>query len=196
MGGVINIDIDLKSSAKDFSEILENGNGYFDFSSKPENIESGIMDLWAINVISAIVSQSVKGQSHIEYVVGRWSMEDGLLEPNVFVIDTTRMRICGKGEVNFNTRKLKLEVAPAPKKPEFFSLATPVNVQGDFSDFGLGIAPGGLIGTGIKFVISPIQVTLQTIFDKPIPADGSDLWPIKLGQENRKTKPPVGCRGW
>jgi hypothetical protein len=69
-------------------------------------------------------------------------------------------------------------------------------VQGDFSDFGLGIAPGGLIGTGIKFAISPIQVTLQTLFDKPIPADGSDLWAIELGPGNRKMKRPVGCRGW
>jgi uncharacterized protein involved in outer membrane biogenesis len=196
MGGIINIDIDLKSSAKDFTELLDNGNGYFDFSAKPENLQAGIMDLWAVNVISAIVSQSVKGQSHIEYLVGRWSMKDGYLEPDVFVIDTTRMRICGKGGVDFNTRKLKLEVAPAPKKPEFFSLATPINVQGDFSDFGLGIAPGGLIGTGIKFAISPIQVTLQTLFDKPIPADGSDLWAIELGPENRKMKRPVGCRGW
>jgi uncharacterized protein involved in outer membrane biogenesis len=196
MGGIINIDIDLKSSAKDFTELLDNGNGYFDFSAKPENLQAGIMDLWAVNVISAIVSQSVKGQSHIEYLVGRWSMKDGYLEPDVFVIDTTRMRICGKGGVDFNTRKLKLEVAPAPKKPEFFSLATPINVQGDFSDFGLGIAPGGLLGTGIKFAISPIQVTLQTLFDKPIPADGSDLWAIELGPENRKMKRPVGCRGW
>jgi len=196
MGGIINIDIDLKSSAKDFSELLARGNGYFDFSAKPENLQAGIMDLWAVNVISAIVSQSVKGQSHIEYLVGRWSMKDGYLEPDVFVIDTTRMRICGKGGVDFNTGKLKLEVAPAPKKPEFFSLATPINVQGDFSDFGLGIAPGGLIGTGIKFAISPIQVTLQTLFDKPIPADGSDLWTIELGPENRKIKRPVGCRGW
>jgi uncharacterized protein involved in outer membrane biogenesis len=196
MGGIINIDIDLKSSAKDFSEILDNGNGYLDFSAKPENLESGIMDLWAINVISAIVSQSVKGKSHIEYLVGRWSMKDGYLAPDIFVIDTTRMRICGKGEVDFNTQKLKLEVAPAPKKPEFFSLATPINVQGDFSDFGLGIAPGGLVGTGIKFVISPIQVTLQAMFDKPIPADGSDLWDIELGPDNRKIKSPVGCRGW
>ena len=196
MGGVINIAVDLTASANDFTELLAHGNGYFDFSAKPENLQAGIMDLWAINVISAIVSQSVKGKSHIEYLVGRWGMQDGNLTPDVFVIDTTRMRICGKGEVDFNSRKLKLEVAPAPKKPEFFSLATPVNVQGDFSDFGLGIAPGGLVGTGIKFVISPIQVTLQTMFDKPIPADGSDLWDIELGPENRKIKSPVGCSGW
>jgi len=196
MGGTINIDIDLKSSARDFTELLENGNGYFDFSAKPENLQSGIMDLWAINVISAIVSQSVKGQSHIEYLVGRWSMKNGILQPDVFVIDTTRMRICGKGSVDFNTRKLSLEVAPTPKKPEFFSLATPIGVQGDFSDFGIKIAPGGLIGTGIQFAISPLQVPLQTVFEKPIPADGSDLWAIDLGPANRDMKRPVGCRGW
>jgi uncharacterized protein involved in outer membrane biogenesis len=196
MGGIINIEIDLKSSAKDFIDLLKNGNGYFDFSAKPENLQSGIMDLWAINVISAIVSQSVKGQSHIEYVVGRWSMKDGNLKPDVFVIDTTRMRICGKGWVDFNTNKLSLEVAPTPKKPEFFSLATPIGVQGSFTDFGLTIAPGGLFGTGIKFAISPIQVPLQSMFDKPMPSDGSDLWGIELGPDNRDMKRPVGCRAW
>jgi hypothetical protein len=93
-----------------------------------------------------------------------------------------------------STEKLKLEVAPTPKKPEFFSLATPIHLQGDFTDFGLGIASGGLVGTGIKFVVSPIQVPLQTVFDKPIPADGSDLWAIEIGSENRDMKRPAGCR--
>ena len=196
MGGIINIDVDLRSSAKDFSELLARGNGYFDFSAKPENLQAGIMDLWALNVVSAIVSRAVKGQSHIECLVGRWSMKDGYLEPDVFVIDTTLMRICGKGWVDFNTNKLSLEVAPTPKKPEFFSLATPINIQGNFKDFGLGITPGGLIGTGVKFAISPFQVPLQTVFDKPIPADGSDVWAIELGPGNRDMKRPVGCRGW
>jgi uncharacterized protein involved in outer membrane biogenesis len=194
MGGIINIDVDLKSSAQDFTDLLAQGTGYFDFSANPENLKSGIMDLWAVNVISAIVSSSVKGQSHIEYLVGRWTMEDGFLESDVLVIDTTRMRICGKGWADFRKNKLSLEVAPSPKKPEFFSLATPISIQGDFEDFGLGIAPGGLIGTGIKFVVSPLQVPLQTIFDKPIPADASDIKAIELGSENRDVKRPVGCR--
>ena len=196
MGGIINIDVALTASAKDFTELLAHGNGYFDFSANPENLQAGIMDLWAVNVISAIVSQTVKGKSHIEYLVGRWSMEDGYLQPNVFVIDTTQMRICGKGWVDFNTNKLNLQAAPVPKKPEFFSLATPIGVQGDFADFGLSITPGGLIGTGIKFAISPLQVPLQTVFEKPIPADGSDLMTIELGPENRDMKRPVGCTGW
>ncbi len=194
MGGIINLDVALKSSANDFSDLLAQGNGYFDFSAKPENLQAGIMDLWALNVISAIVSNAVKGKSHIEYILGRWAMKNGYLEPEVFVIDTTRMRICGKGSVDFRQHKLNLEVAPTPKKPEFFSLATPISIQGDFKDFGLVISPGGLIGTGIKFAISPLQVPLQTIFDKPIPSDGSDLMTIELGPENRDMKRPIGCR--
>jgi uncharacterized protein involved in outer membrane biogenesis len=194
MGGIINIDIDLKSSAHNFADLLARGNGYFDFSANPENLQAGIMDLWAVNVISAIVSGAVKGQSHIEYLVGRWTMKEGYLESDVLVIDTTKMRICGKGWADFRKKKLSLEVAPSPKKPEFFSLATPISIQGDFEDFGLGIAPSGLIGTGIKFVVSPLQVPLQTIFDKPIPADASDIKTIELGPENRDVKRPVGCR--
>jgi uncharacterized protein involved in outer membrane biogenesis len=194
MGGFINIDIDLTSTANDFAGLLENGNGYFDFSAKPENLEAGIMDLWAINLITSIVTSAVKEKSHIECLVGRWTMEDGLLEPDILVIDTSRIRICGKGEINFNTNRLNLEVAPVPKKPEFFSLATPISVQGEFTDFGMGIAAGGLPMTGIKFVINPIEVPLRTVFSKPIPSDGSDVCNIEIGPENRKVSKPAGCR--
>ena len=76
------------------------------------------------------------------------------------------------------------------------SLPKPISIQGDFEDFGLDNTPGGLIGTGIKFVISPLQVPLQTIFEKPIPADASDIRAIDLGPENRDMKRPVGFRGW
>ena len=54
MGGKVNLDLSLTSSAKNLDELLQNANGYIDFSSHPENLKSGIIDLWAVNVIAAI----------------------------------------------------------------------------------------------------------------------------------------------
>ena len=40
MGGVINLDVDLKSSVNSFGELMANGNGYFDFSGRLENLKA------------------------------------------------------------------------------------------------------------------------------------------------------------
>jgi hypothetical protein len=85
-------------------------------------------------------------------------------------------------------------MAPTPKKPEFFSLATPVEVKGKFADFGVGIQPGGLIGTTVRFIASPVTVPLQRIFSKDLPADGADVCGMAIGAEDRSAKVPAGCR--
>ena len=194
MGGTFNLDVNLKSSATNFKELLANGNGYIDFSAHPENLRAGIIDLWAINLIAGIAARSDKNQSQIECLVGRWSMQDGFLKPDAFVIDTSQMRICGKGWVNFKKEEVDLKVAPTPKKPEFFSLATPLGVHGKFADFELGIVPGGIVGTTIKFIFSPIHVPVRRLTGNPLPKDGSDVCDMPLGPDNRPTSPLPGCR--
>jgi uncharacterized protein involved in outer membrane biogenesis len=194
MGGVINLDVDLKSSANSFKKLMANGNGYFDFSGRLENLKAGIIDLWAVNVIAAVASGKDNQPSEINCVLGRWTMKEGQLTPDIILIDTTKIRICGKGQIDFKEETIDLKMAPTPKKPEFFSLATPVEVRGSFDDFGVGIQAGGLIGTSIRFIASPVTVPLRRIFSKDLPADGTDVCGMAIGPENRSAKAPAGCR--
>ena len=194
MGGIINLDVDLKSSADSFGELLAKGNGYFDFSGRLENLKAGIIDLWAVNVIAAVISRGKENQSKINCLVGRWTMKDGLLTPDVFLIDTTKIRICGKGQVNFKNGQIDLKMASTPKKAEYFSLATPIQVKGNFSDFGVGVQPGGLFGTTIKLIASPVTTTFMRLSNKELPSDGNDVCAIPIGPENRSTEPPAGCK--
>jgi uncharacterized protein involved in outer membrane biogenesis len=194
MGGIINLDVDLKSSADSFDKLMANGNGYFDFSGRLENLEAGIIDLWAVNVIAAVATSEDDEASKINCVVGRWTMKDGLLKPNVFLIDTNKIRICGKGQVDFRKEHIDLKMAPAAKKPEFFSLATPVEVNGNFADFGVGIQAGGLVGTAIRFITSPLHVPFRRLAGEKLPADGADVCSIAIGPSNRSQKPPAGCK--
>ena len=193
MGGAINLDVDLKSSANSFDELMANGNGYFDFSGRLENLKAGIIDLWAVNVIAAVASGKDNKPSEINCVLGRWTMKEGQLTPNIILIDTTKIRICGKGQVDFKKETIDLKMAPTPKKPEFFSLATPVEVRGNFDDFGVGIQAGGLIGTSVRFIASPVTVPLRRLFSKDLPADGADVCGMAIGPENRSAKAPAGC---
>ena len=121
-------------------------------------------------------------------------MKDGVLEPDVFLIDTTKIRICGKGQINFKDGHIDLKMAPIPKKAEYFSLATPVEVKGNFTDFGVGIQPGGLLGTTVNFIASPVTSTFKRLFSQELPADGNDVCAIPIGPEDRSAKPSVGCK--
>lgn len=194
MGGLINLDVDIKSSADSFKNLMAGGNGYFDFSGRLENLHAGIIDLWAVNVIAAVLSRGKENQSKINCLVGRWTMKDGFLSPDVFLIDTTKIRICGKGQVNFKNGHIDLKMAPIPKKAEYFSLATPIEVKGNFSDFGVGVQRGGLFGTTVKFLASPVTTTFMRLANKELPADGIDVCAISIGPENRSTELPAGCK--
>ncbi|WP_163339452.1 AsmA family protein [Desulfopila sp. IMCC35008] len=186
MGGLINLDIDLHSNAATMNELLENGNGYFDFSGELENFEAGIIDLWAVNLVAAIVSNAEKKKSRLNCAVGRWSATDGLLQSDAFFIDTDKIRICADGAVNFKNERIDVNVKPRAKRPEFFSLATPLEVHGSFSDIKFGLGGGQIVGTAIKFVASPISTPIQRIFKSKIPADGSDACTMQLGAEGRE----------
>lgn len=194
MGGLVNLDMNLQSSAATPRELLENGNGYFDFSGNLENLSAGIIDLWAVNLIAAIVSSTEKKQSTINCAVGRWSVVDGTLTPDVFFIDTSKIRICGRGRVDFKDEYIDLVITPTSKKPEFFNLATPLEVRGSFDDMNIGIESGGVIGTAIKFITSPVHVPLQRVISDKIPKDGSDACKVVLGPDNRTETSVAGCR--
>jgi hypothetical protein len=118
----------------------------------------------------------------------------GLLKPDVFLIDTSKIRICGKGQVDFKKEHIDLKMAPTAKKAEYFSLATPIEVKGNFTDFGVGIQAGGLIGTAVNFIASPVTTTFQRLVGKELPADGKDVCAIAIGPENRLAKAPAGCK--
>lgn len=193
MSGLVNLDVDLQAKASSFSNMLANGNGYFDFSGQLQNINAGLIDLWAINLVTAIVSQTEKNQSQINCAVARWTAKDGILTPDVFFIDTSKIRICGKGEINFKTGKLKLTIAPTPKKPEFFALSTPLDVRGSFSDIKLGVRKSALFGTVFVFATSPIHVPIRRATNADIPPDGSDACNIDLGPDNREDISISGC---
>ncbi len=173
MGGKFKLDARLHSRAPDLASVMKHANGHFDFALVPENFSAGIIDLWAVNLLSAIMDKSTeKDESKINCMVVRFGIEDGLMEEKAIYLDTTNMRIAGKSEINFKTRELEVKLAPKGKKPEFFSLAVPIQVKGSFEDFGLKIGVLRMGGQLVSFVTSPFHVPVRRIFTKEAPADG------------------------
>lgn len=194
MEGLVNLDVHLSSTASSLDQVLANGNGYFDFSGQLKNLKAGIIDLWAVDLVAAIVSSTDENASQINCAIGRWTVKDGLLTPDAFFIDTSKIRICGTGKVDFKNNEINLAVSPTPKSAQFFSLATPIAVQGSFGDLDFGIKSGGIFGTAVRFVVSPVTVPIKRVFLEGAPEDGSDVCTVQLGPENREEITVKGCR--
>lgn len=175
MGGSFTLDAALHSTAPDQKSIMEHANGHFDFVLVPQNFSAGIIDLWAVNLLSAIMTEvSEKEQSEINCVVVRFGIEEGLMEEKAIYMDTSNMRVAGKAEINFRNRELYIMMAPKAKNPEFFSLAVPIKIKGKFDDFGFGIGIIRLTSSLVSFITSPIHVPIRRIFVNEIPEDGQE----------------------
>ena len=176
MHGTFSLKVDVTSRARYLSDILRHGSGRIDFAVWPENMQSGIFDMWAVNVLVALVTVVDPGHaSKVNCAIGRFELNDGALASRTILLDTGRMRVTGKGSANFGTETLNLRMRPQAKTAQFLSLATPIQVSGTFRNFKIGVSPGDIVETVGRLATSIIWVPLQKLFGTKIPQDGSDV---------------------
>ena len=153
--------------------------------------------MWAVNLLSSVVSESAKGEevSQINCILSRWSLADGSMTAQNLAVDTSKIRICGEGGIDFNDRTFDLTASPVAKRPEFFSLATPLAVTGSFEDFDIGTKAGVLsLGTtAVKFAISPVTTPFERLVRSDLPADGGDICALPIGPRSGELEPLPGC---
>jgi hypothetical protein len=139
----------------------------------PKDFESGLFELWAVNLLAAALPEvDSEKTSVVNCAIFQFDIEDGIMKENAIFADTTKMQVSGKANANFKTKEVYLAMRPRAKKPEFFSLATPIQVKGTFTDYQIGVQAGGLIGTALRFITSPVVVPIQRVFTERAPADG------------------------
>ncbi|MBT8363976.1 MAG: AsmA family protein [Deltaproteobacteria bacterium] len=173
MGGWLSLDINLKSRAKSLHTIMHHANGHIDFAIVPQDFEADLFELWAINLLTAVLPKlDSEATSKVNCAVFRFDIKDGKMKQNAIFADTTKMQVGGEAKVNFKTEEVYMSMASKAKKAQFFSLATPIQVKGTFTDYDIDVKPGGLIGTAIRFITSPVVVPIKRVFTERAPADG------------------------
>lgn len=193
MGGLVNLDAALHATTGTLTGLFEQGSGHFDFSGQLKNVKAGAVDLWAVNLLTAMLTSTESSRSEVNCAVGRWTVRDGILTPDVLFVDTEKIRICASGKVDLTDNSLQLLVRPTPKRAEYFNVATPVEIKGNFDDVKVGVAGGGILGSAVRFVTSPVFTPLKRIVTKEIPADGSDVCNMALGAQAREDMRVPGC---
>lgn len=176
MSGVFSLDVDVSARTQYLSDIFKAGKGHIDFAVWPENMKSGLLDIWAVNVLMALLPAiDSSNESKVNCAIGKFVLADGKLSDKTILIDTSRMRVSGKGGVDFTAGEIQFYVQPRAKTPQFLSLAIPIELSGSFDDFSVGVSAADTVGSLGQLATSVIWVPLQMLFGKEIPADGRDV---------------------
>jgi hypothetical protein len=188
--GRFSMNLELGSRAPSLAQVMEHANGRIDVAVWPKELSSGVFDLWAVNVfLAALPAVDPSGAPVVNCMVARFDLRDGKLSDDAIVIDTSRMRVTGKGGADFRDETLAFRLQPQAKTAQFFSLATPVDVTGTFTDFHVGPSVGDVLLTLGRFFGSLVVVPFQWLTEGPIPRDGADVCvdPLRPKRERRRT---------
>ncbi|HET8726056.1 MAG TPA: AsmA family protein [Alphaproteobacteria bacterium] len=123
-----------------------------------------------------------------------FSVQDGLMQSRVLVIDTTDTAILGEGAVDLEDEAYEVEILAHPKDPSLFSARAPVTVAADsFTDFGIGVDAAALgLRAGIAVALGAVLTPLAGALAFIEPGSGEDSpcgTLISRAQENTEEAP-------
>jgi hypothetical protein len=176
LNGEVSLDVDLRAHTPSVDRFLEHATGHMDFAVWPRDQASGVLDRWSINAFLTLLPfLDRSGESTVNCYFGRLDFTDGVVREDALIIDTTRVRATGTGVVNLPKDALSFRFSPRAKGVTFFSLQTPLRMEGSTSDFRVFAAPGDWIEALTRFFGSIVLVPLEILRNGPMPADGADV---------------------
>ena len=176
MQGDVSFRMDLMTSARSPADLFSHAQGEFGFAVWPREFEAGIIDLWAVGLATAVLPRlGPSDPSQLNCAVGTFKLQDGQMDDNLLMLDTSKMQVLGHSQVDFTHEKINLVLVPRAKTAQIFGLSLPVMVSGSFNDFGFGVPSGELIVTTVRFITSPVIAPLRWILEQPLEEDGSKL---------------------
>ncbi len=171
--GEVNVDLDLNAEAAGPRELTRHLNGRLRFGVRPIEFEAGIMDLWAANIIVEALPALLKGEpSVVNCLAGDFTLSDGVMTPELFLLDATKIRVEGGGTVDLKSDKIDFYLRPTPKSAHFFSLATPITVSGSIYKPSISVTPAAVLKTVFRQLTSVVTVPFQWLFSDNLEADG------------------------
>jgi AsmA family protein len=104
----------------------------------------------------------------IRCMVADLAVQNGVISPRIFVLDTTDTTMMVEGPADFRTEQMDLAVKAYPKDPSVLALRTPITVKGSFAEPKVGIqkaplAARGAIAVALGLVLTPFASLLAFI---------------------------------
>jgi len=170
--GRLYLDAALSSRSSNRAEVVRDLSGHIDLLVFPRDVSAKALDLWASNLIWALISVGAESSKQFNCMVARFEVENGILKSRKTFLDTTDIIVRASGEIDLVNGELDLRIAPQSKVERFLSVSTPLRVTGPLDDFHVSVAPAGLLTTLIRWYYGLIYVPWKWLTGERFPADG------------------------
>lgn len=176
LSGRLDLQLGLHAQTPSLAQAMKYGDGALRFVLWPQDLRTDLVDLWAGNLFLALVKRfGTDSGSTINCARADFGLADGLLRGQRMLIDTSRARIYGTGEADLRSRTLSLRFRPWPKRAEFFSLATPLEVDGSLDAFKIGPRAGEVALTALRLLGSIVWVPMRKLVEALAPDRTSEV---------------------
>ncbi|SHM66537.1 AsmA family protein [Phytopseudomonas punonensis] len=147
--GALNGDAALSGTGNSVAALLGGANGHVKLLINDGRVSRNLMEIAGLNVGNYLVGR-LFGDNDVEIncAAANLAIKQGVMKPQLMVIDTENALIGVDGTVNFGTEQLDLTITPESKGLRIFSLRSPLYVRGTFKNPNPGVKAGPLVLRG------------------------------------------------
>lgn len=151
--GDINGDATLSGRGNSVAALLGSSDGELQLLIEQGRISRNLMELAGLNVGNYLVGELFGDEEvAIHCAAADLQINDGMVQPRVFTIDTDNAIVNVEGAVNLATEQMDLTIKPDSKGFRIFTLRTPLYVGGTFKNPSPGVEAAPLIARGAAAV--------------------------------------------
>jgi hypothetical protein len=170
--GAVNGRVQLKGDGKSTAAVIGSSNGQVSLYSAGGEISDLVLELAGADIVE-IVKFWVGGDRNAELrcAVASFNVKDGMMQSEVFVVDTDNTFFGGKGNIDLKDERIDLTVTPLPKHKSAIALRGPLHVLGTFAKPAVGLDKTTLaakVGAAVLAgLVNPLAAILPLIETGP-----------------------------
>jgi len=138
--GQISGDAKLSAAGNSFAALAGNANGELKALISQGTVSEFIMEAIGLNVGRVVVTKLFGDrQVQLNCMATDFNIKDGVMRPEIFVLDTEDATVQVGGDINLARETLNLDILPRSKGLRLISLRSPLYVRGTFKNPDVGV---------------------------------------------------------
>jgi uncharacterized protein involved in outer membrane biogenesis len=194
--GQINGDAQLSATGTSVASLLGSSNGEVKALVNQGTISKMLLEMMGLNVGNIIVTKLFGDKTvQLNCLAADFNVNKGVMQSQVFVVDTQEAIIDVNGTVNLANEQLDFTIKPETKALRLFTLRAPLYVRGPFSKPDVSVDKGVLAlkaggAAVLAAVAAPVAALIPLINTGP--GENSDCGRLVALAKEKPTAPPPG----
>jgi len=159
----------IDGSGASLAQIMGQGNGDLKLFMTGGDLSSLLVDLAGLEFGNALLSAlGLPERTQVRCMIADLPLQQGVLNTNVLLLDTTQANIIGSGTVNLRSETVDYQLKTDPKHFSIGSLPAPIDIRGPLKSPSIlpdpaALAARGGVAAALGVLLTPLAALLPTI---------------------------------